>query len=375
MQRGIGHGHTGHLDRLQPRHRGHRTGTADLELHVEQLGEFFLGRKLAGDGPVRRARTKAQLLLILDVVDLEHHAIDVVGQAHAPLADIAVVIQAGLHTLGQFQLAADGDAPGPELLEHADLGRRQCAAVQADAIAAELQRPAGGDPGVKLAQAAGSGIARVGEGLATAFRLARIELVKTGLGHEDLATHLQQCWPAFALQPERHVADGAHIGADVLANAAVTAGGATHQLTVLVQQADRQAIQLGLAAVLHLGASAEQVAASQAQSASNAAIEGTQVLLLEGVAQAEHGHLMAHLAERAEGLAAYPLGRRVGGHQLRMLGLQGLQLAEQAVVLGVGHAGLVQHVVAVVVRIQLGTQFEDAFGGGLGIGHGSGSFS
>ncbi|MNV75175.1 hypothetical protein D3C71_1684490 [compost metagenome] len=84
---------------------------------------------------------------------------------------------------------------------------------------------------------------------------------------------------------------------------------------------------------------------------------------------------MAHLAERAEGLAAYPLGRRVGGHQLRMLGLQGLQLAEQAVVLGIGHAGLVQHVVAVVVRIQLGTQFQDAFGGGLGIGHGSGSFS
>ncbi|MNR01404.1 hypothetical protein D3C85_1172080 [compost metagenome] len=146
-------------------------------------------------------------------------------------------------------------------------------------------------------------------------------------------------------------------------------------MTVLVQQADRQAIELRLAAVLHLGTAAEQIAASQAEATPYAAIEGPQVLLLEGVAQAEHGHLVAHLAEGAEGFAADPLGRRVRGHQLRVLGLQGLQLAEQAVVLGVGHAGLVQHVVAVVVRIQLGPQFQDAFGGGLGIGHGSGSFS
>ena len=75
---------------------------------------------------------------------------------------------------------------------------------------------------------------------------------------------------------------------------------------------------------------------------------------------------MAHLAEGAERLATDALGRRLRRHQLRMLGLQGLQLTEQAVVLGVRHARLVQYVIAVVVLIQFGTKCGNALGG---VGH------
>ncbi|MCY1519298.1 hypothetical protein D9M68_540480 [compost metagenome] len=52
---------------------------------------------------------------------------------------------------------------------------------------------------------------------------------------------------------------------------------------------------------------------------------------------------------------------------MRMFGLQGFQLMEQAVVLGVRDTRLVEYVVAIVVRIQLATKFEDALGG---VGHG-----
>src|SRR5690606_40775669 len=87
VQGGIGHHHARHLDRVQTRHGRDGAGTADLELHVQQLGEFFLRGKLVGDGPVRRTCTKTQLLLVFDIVDLEHHTIDVICQAHAPLTD------------------------------------------------------------------------------------------------------------------------------------------------------------------------------------------------------------------------------------------------------------------------------------------------
>ena len=102
VQGGIGDHHTGNLDRFETCHGCHRTGTPHLEFNVEQLGKFFLGWVFMGNGPMRGARTKPQLLLILDVVDLEHHTVDVIGQAHTTLANIAVVVQASLNTLGQF---------------------------------------------------------------------------------------------------------------------------------------------------------------------------------------------------------------------------------------------------------------------------------
>ncbi|MCY1181536.1 hypothetical protein D9M73_220450 [compost metagenome] len=91
---GVGHGHTSHLDRLQACHRRYRAGAADLELHVQQFGKLFHGRKLVGNCPTRLTGTKAQLALSGQAVGLEHHAIDFVRQAVAPLADVAVVGQA-----------------------------------------------------------------------------------------------------------------------------------------------------------------------------------------------------------------------------------------------------------------------------------------
>ena len=126
------------------------------------------------------------------------------------------------------------------------------------------------------------------------------------------------------MQLQGNVAHGAHVGADVLADAAIAPGGAAHQHTILVEQADRQAIELGFAAVVDLRAATEQIACRQVQAFAHAAIEIEQVLLLEGVAQAEHGNFVTDLAERRQRFAADPLGGRLGGDQFGVFGLQGL---------------------------------------------------
>lgn len=158
-----------------------------------------------------------------------------------------------------------------------------------------------------------------------------------------------------------------HIHADVFAGGAVAPGGAAHQFAVQIQQADRQAIQLRLAAVFHRSTAAKQVAGRQVEAFGHPAIELEHGGFIEGVAQAEHRNLMLDLGERRQRRTADPLRRRITRDQLRMLGLQGLEFLEQAIVLGVRDARLVEDVITVVVLIQFSAQFEDA---GVGGGHG-----
>ncbi|MNT82732.1 hypothetical protein D3C72_2225010 [compost metagenome] len=89
-----------------------------------------------GNGPTRLTGAETQLALIGQVIDLEHHAVDLIRQGIALFADGAVISQTLLHALGQFQLGADRQAPALERLEDADMAVRQLALHLADAVAA-----------------------------------------------------------------------------------------------------------------------------------------------------------------------------------------------------------------------------------------------
>eukprot|EP00659_Diplonema_papillatum_P013251 gene13250-biopygen13298 len=306
VQCGVGHGHTRDLDRFQACHGCHSAGAADLEFNVKQLGQLFHGREFMGNCPARLAGTKAQLPLVGNAVDLEHHAVDFIGQGVAALTDIAVVVEAILNPLGQLQLMADGHAPLLQLLQVADVG---VADIRGHAIAAEFQRTAGGDLRVQLTQATRRRVARVGESLAANFQLGGVQPLETGLGHEYFAAHFEGRRPAGAVQFQRNVAHGTHVDADVFASGAIATGGATHQLTVLIQQADRQAIELRLTAVLHRCATAKQVAHGQVQAFSDPAIEFQHGAFIKGVAEAEHRDFVAYLSERRQCRTADPLRR------------------------------------------------------------------
>ena len=356
VQGGIGHGDTRHLDRLETRHRGYRTGAPDLKLHIQQLGQLFHRRKLVGDGPARLPRPKAQLALRRQVVDLEHHAIDFIGQRSPALANVAVVIQALGNTMSQLQFVADRHAPLLQLLEIADMGIREFFRDLPQAVAAEFQRAAGSDLRIQLTQAARRRVTRVGEGLAASGELGFIEPVKTGLGHKHFAAYFQHCGPATAMQLERDIAHGAHIDADVFTGGAITPGGTAHQVAIAVQQTHRQPVQLGFAAVFNFRAATKQVACGQIKPFTDPAIKFTHIGFIKRIAQAQHGHFVTHLSKGGQRRAAYPLGRRVGSDQLGMLGFQRLQLTEQTVVLGVRDARLVEHMVTVVMLIQFSAQ-------------------
>ena len=73
------------LDRLQDGLGGQHTRAADLHLDAQQLRGDFTGRELEGDGAARVLADEAQLARQGQVVDLDDHAVGLVGQFVAAL--------------------------------------------------------------------------------------------------------------------------------------------------------------------------------------------------------------------------------------------------------------------------------------------------
>ncbi len=116
------------------------------------------------------------------------------------------------------------------------VGPRGQGARLAPAPGKEAQGPRGGDRGIELAQRAGGGVARIGEGLAALFGLPLVERGEIGVAHIDLAANLEDLGHVAALKLARNVRDGANVSGDVLALAAVAARGRNHKLAALVAQ-------------------------------------------------------------------------------------------------------------------------------------------
>ena len=145
-------------------------------------------------------------------------------------------------------------------------------------------------------------------------------------------------------------AHGAHVGRDVLADRAVAARDAQRQPAAFEAQRQRHAVQLQLADVLDVRLAAQLV---------DAPLPVAQFLFVVGVVEREHRRGVRHLDEALARLAAHALRRRIGRDQLRMLGLELLQLVHQAVEFGVADLGIVEHVVAVLVVADLVAQRFD----------------
>ena len=132
------------------------------------------------------------------------------------------------------------------------------------------------------------------------------------------------------------------VGGDVLAVHPVAARRALHQRAPLVDQLDREAVQLRLDHVAHRRAGGEP------EQPAHARVDLAELLVGLDVAEREHGLAVNDPLEPLRRRARDALGGRVRRHQLRVLRLERLQLAHEPVVLGVREDRLVQDVVGVV---------------------------
>src|SRR6185503_887579 len=97
-------------DRLEPRHRRQRTGAADLNIDAIEDRRRLLGREFVRNRPARAARNKAQAILPVEPVDLVDHAVDVIAERGALLADLAVEFQDRIDILAKLRPRIDDKA-------------------------------------------------------------------------------------------------------------------------------------------------------------------------------------------------------------------------------------------------------------------------
>src|SRR6266478_3628413 len=239
-----------------------------------------------------------------------------------------------------------------ERLQRLPVGREARAADLADAVADEVERARGGDRGVELLQRPRGGVARVREhGLPGLLALA-VQLLEGLERQVDLAADFEELGglPRLAPQAERHAPDGPDVGRDVLADGPVAARRADGEDALLVDQLDRDPVDLRLGHVLD---------ALAPQELPHPLVEGRHLLGRGDVLQGEHGLAVADGGELGRRRGAHALGGRVGRAQLGMRLLERLQAAEERVVLRVGDLRVVEHVVAEVVALELAPEVRD----------------
>ena len=338
---------TGHPDRFEDGERGDPAGAPDVDVDVEQLGVDLLGRVFEGDRPAGRPAGRAETALDGDRVDLDHHAVDLVLDVVPVLAVVGDVFRHSGQVVHHLPPVTGGQSPRLERRVRLGLRGRAVAGAGADAVHHQAQRAGGGHPWVLLPQAAGGGVARVGERRLALLDQARVQVGERGHREVDLAAHLQELRHVGEAvgrgQPGRHALDAAHVGGDVLAGAAVAPGGGADQPALLVGQVDGEPVDLQLTQVGHRAA----------RVALDPVGPGGQLLVGEGVVEREHPLGVRDRGEVGGEGAADPLGGRVGGAQRRVFGLQRLQLPQLLVELGVGDGRRVEDVVAVLVFGQL----------------------
>ena len=303
MEGGPLDGGTGEGDRLQIGHRGYGSGTSDLIVNGKEGGEGLLGLELIGRGPAGRLGRIAQTGLEGQVVHLDDDAVRCERQV----------------------LAAGVPLPIKDAFQ---------------ATAAHLFRVEG------LEGARGS-VAGVGKGSVPYIRTFLVQGVEGREGHVDLAPYLKV--PGHVPDVGRYGGDGPDIVGDVISDRSVPAGQGPDELSSGVTEADGRAVEFQFTAV------GEFLSGGLAYPS----VKVLQFLNVIGIAEREHGPAVTELTEfpragRSAGyVAAYFYCRRVGRSQFGIHLFQGGQLHHHYIVLKIRYLGIIEHIVPVVVPVEL----------------------
>ncbi len=219
----------------------------------------------------------------------------------------------------------------------------RAALLHAELVRVEREVARSGDARVFHPEAARRRVARVREEPLTSLALSFVELLECRKGHEHLAAHFDPRRQARARELVRDAVDREDVRGDVFTSLAVAPRGGTRETAVLVQQRHGEAVELGLADEAH-GIGDHPL---------DACVPGEELVAAERVVEREHAHVVTDRRER---------GRQHPAHlfewgtlsQLRVVGLQRLELALELVVFAVGDLGLVAVVAIAVISNEVG---------------------
>ena len=201
-------------------------------------------------------------------------------------------------------------------------------------------------------------VAGVGKGSVPYIRTFLVQGVEGREGHVDLAPYLKV--PGHVPDVGRYGGDGPDILGNIVPYGSVPPREGPHELPPGITEADGSAVELQLAVVGEFLPGGFP----------DPPVEILQFFYIIGIAQRKHGPSVAVLAELPGtrspscNIAAHSHGGRVGRSQLRIHLLDGGQLHHHDVVFEIRYLGIVEHVIPVVVPVEL---LAEEFGSFLGL--------
>ncbi len=274
--------HPSHVNGLQHRERKQATRAADVPDDPVQLRRRGDRRELPRHRPARLAAGDAELPPQRALVDLDHHSVDLVVERLAPLLPPAAALDDLVRRVVPLDLAVDLEPVFAQPLELLRVARELDPLVAADPVAPDRERPRGGDPGVELADRARGRVAGVCERGLPGRGALLVELGERAARKVNLAADLDSL--GRVVDPQWDRPDRAQVLGHVLADHAVAASRPANELAALVEQRDRDPVDLRLGDEPQLpGADVEL-----AQAVVQACLPGPELVRAAGVAQGEH---------------------------------------------------------------------------------------
>ena len=196
VQGRAGHRDAADLDRLEHRPGVQGAGAADADQDLVQPRGGRHRRPLERTSPPRAVVEAAQALLLVEAVDLDHEAVDLVVELDPPRFPLAAGLEDRLDRLVPLGERVGAETALAKPVERLPMSLGGETLVVAHPVNPDRERPVGRDRGIELAQRAGGGVSRV---RSRAFPLggeALVELAKPGKRHVDLAADLEERrWP------------------------------------------------------------------------------------------------------------------------------------------------------------------------------------
>ena len=135
VERGLLDGHAAHGDRLQHGVRVEHARAPHVETDVQQPGLGGGGSELAGYGPARVPPHTAQGGLQAPLVELDHHAVDVVVQLGPAPFPVAAPLDYLVQAPRAAHVRVHAEAMLPQPLQHVPLGGERVSRDVADTVA------------------------------------------------------------------------------------------------------------------------------------------------------------------------------------------------------------------------------------------------
>ena len=357
-------------DGLEFGDRGEHAGAADLNRDGLQDRHGLFRRIFVSARPLRRARGVTGGLAQRALVELDHRAIRLEGKAVAQGVQLGDRVHDLLDGMRQPGVRVHGK---PEVLQPAQqfflgLGNFRIVAHRTDPVAEIFEPAFGDDARIELLERTGGDVARIGVRFLAGGHLLGGDFLKGRKRQIDFAAdfeHFGRLGTAF--QAQGNAADGAQILGDLIAGLAIAARGALGEDTILIAQADRQAIDLRFDQPDEGFGGQGVLAAQFVFDADYEFAHGLGAIAGKDIVERKHGHAVADGLEAGDGLAADALGGRIGREQFGIRFFEIPQLAKKRVVFRIGNGGRGFLVIAAIVLLDFGAELGDAF---TGVWHG-----